>query len=238
MRLNRRTVISGLAAICVAGLGLAYNLSVGEQPSLRASAASAMTPGAPEYNTGGAQAAFKRAELEVPGPQGDRILGQATAPVTIIEYASMTCPHCAAFATGTYPDLKKQYIDTGKVRYIFREFPLDDLALIAAMIARCAPQDQYFDLIALMFETQRNWATAPNKLQALFNLVKQTGFTQESFDACWKNQANINAVRAVAERATKVFGVNGTPTFFINGVKKDGELDIKALEAVMAPMLK
>ena len=111
-------------------------------------------------------------ELLKPGPLGDKILGDENAPVTIVEYASMTCGHCANFHTRTWPDLKKDYIDTGKVRFIFREFPLDPVASAAFMLARCAPQDKYFEIIDVMFEQQRSWAFTDNPYQSLLDFFQ------------------------------------------------------------------
>lgn len=165
-------------------------------------------------------------ELMKPGPLGDKILGEETAPVTIVEYASMTCGHCANFHKGTYKDLKKDYIETGKVRFIFREFPLDPVASAAFMLARCAPADKYFEIVDIMFEQQRSWAFSDNPYNSLLDFSKQIGFTQESFEECLTNQGLLDAVTAVRERGADVFGVNSTPTFFINGEKVSGALSI------------
>jgi protein-disulfide isomerase len=165
-------------------------------------------------------------ELLKPGPLGDKILGDENAPVTIVEYASMTCGHCANFHKGTWPDLKKDYIETGKVRFIFREFPLDPVAAAAFMLARCAPADKYFDIVDIMFEQQRSWAFTDNPYQSLLDFSKQIGFTQESFEECLTNQGMLDAVNAVKDRGAGEFGVNSTPTFFINGEKVSGVLSI------------
>src|SRR5947209_14674871 len=109
-----------------------------------------------------------------PNPLGEMALGDPQAPITVIEYASMTCPHCAHFHLTTFPELKKRYIDTGKVRFVFREFPLDPVATGAFMLARCAGNDRYFALLDLLFHEQRQWAVN-NPLPPLFNVVKQAG---------------------------------------------------------------
>lgn len=172
-------------------------------------------------------------ELLKPGPLGDKTLGDEAAPVTIIEYASMTCGHCANFHERTWPDLKKDYIETGKVRFIFREFPLDPVASAAFMLARCAPQEKYFDIVDIMFEEQRAWAFTDNPYQSLLDFSKQIGFTQESFEECLTNQGLLDAVNAVRERGANEFGVNSTPTFFINGEKHSGALSIEEMGKII-----
>ncbi|MEP1931727.1 MAG: thioredoxin domain-containing protein [Roseibium sp.] len=172
-------------------------------------------------------------DLLKPGPLGDKIIGDENAPVTIVEYASMTCGHCANFHSRTWPDLKKDYIETGKVRFIFREFPLDPVAAAAFMLARCAPQDKYFEIIDVMFEEQRSWAFTDNPYQSLLDFSKQIGFTQESFEECLTNQGLLDAVNAVRERGSNEFGVTSTPTFFINGEKHPGALRIEEMGKII-----
>lgn len=168
--------------------------------------------------------------LMVAGPLGEMVLGDANAPNTVIEYASMTCTHCQAFHANTYRAFKEKYVDTGKVKFIFREYPLDPLATAAIVVARCAPKEQYFPLVDLMFDKQREWAFVPNPSEALFNLVRQAGFTQESFKACLTNQEILDGVRWVQNRANTEFGVDSTPTFFINGKKVAGEQSLADLD--------
>ncbi|MEH0071558.1 DsbA family protein [Pannonibacter sp. Pt2-lr] len=145
------------------------------------------------------------------------VIGNEDAPVTIIEYASLTCGHCANFHKNTLPELKKQYIDTGKAKMIMREFPLDPVASGGFMLARCAPKDKYFDVLSAMFADQRSWAFTQDPYNSMLNFSKQLGFTQESFEACLGNQQLLDGITAVQERASKEFGVNSTPTFFVNG---------------------
>jgi protein-disulfide isomerase len=175
------------------------------------------------------------AELMAPPPLGDESLGSANAPVTIIEYASMTCPHCAHFHETTFPDLKKKYIDTGKVRFIFREFPLDQLAAAGAMLARCAGKDKYFPMIDTLFSQQREWVVQ-KPLEPMFNIAKQAGFTQQSFDECLANQQMLTGLQEGQKRATQ-FGVNSTPTFFINGKIVRGGMSPEELDKQLAPYL-
>jgi protein-disulfide isomerase len=177
------------------------------------------------------------AELMIPGPLGDEVQGAENAPVTIVEYASMTCPHCAHFHETTYPELKKKYIDTGKVRFIFREFPLDPLAAAAAMLARCAGKDKYFPLIETFFAQQKDWVVQ-KPLQPMFAIAKQAGFTQQSFDECLANQKMLSGIEEARTRAASKFNVNSTPTFFINGKIFRGALTVEELDKQVAPYLK
>lgn len=174
--------------------------------------------------------------LLAPGPLGDMVQGSETAPVTIVEYASLTCPHCREFAVKTFPELKKRYIDTGKVRFIFREFALNDVDLLAIVTVRCAPKDRYFPLVETLFEKQDVWAVN-NPVPPLLGIAKQAGFTDESFKACASNQQVIEGVKAQRETGSKL-GVNSTPTFFINGEKHVGGLAIEEMEKLIQPYLK
>jgi protein-disulfide isomerase len=176
------------------------------------------------------------AELLVPPPLGDRTLGKDDAPVTIVEYASMTCPHCAHFHESTYPELKKRYIDTGKVRFIFREYPLDPLAAGASMLARCADKEQFYPLIETLFQQQRQWAVE-KPIPQLMAIAKQAGMSEQKFNACLSDQKMLEAMQAEQKRATDKFGVNSTPTLFINGKKQVGGVSIDDLAKVIDPLL-
>lgn len=177
-------------------------------------------------------------KLMVPGPLGEMSLGSETAPVTVIEYASMTCGHCARFHADTYEAFKTKYVDTGQARFILREFPLDPLAAAGFMLARAAPGDRYFEMVSLLFETQRQWAYTDDPVTALLGIARQVGFTQESFEAALKNQELLDGVNWVRNRAAQEFGVDATPTFFINGEKKSGALSMDELDAAITPLLK
>ena len=175
------------------------------------------------------------AELNKPPALGEMALGAGEdAKVTIIEYASATCGHCAAFHKDAYKKLKAEYIDTNKVRFVFREFPLNDAALAAFMIARAAPKESYFPLMDVFFETLDTWAKNP--AEGLLNIAKQAGFTQEKFDATLKDQNLAKAIMEIRDGGTK-FGVEGTPTFFINGELYDGERTFEAFKAKIDPLL-
>ncbi len=181
--------------------------------------------------------ALSAEDLMVPQALPDMVMGEEDAPVTIIEYASMTCPHCAHFHETTLPALKEKYVDTGKVRLIFREFPFDPRATAAFMLARCAPKEQYFPLVDVLFKQQREWATAQDPRPPLLQLVKLAGFTQESFEACLKNQQVLDNVMAVREKAAKDYKVDSTPTFFINGEKHSGALSIGDMSEIIDKFL-
>ncbi|GJD47696.1 hypothetical protein OPKNFCMD_0405 [Methylobacterium crusticola] len=172
-----------------------------------------------------------------PGPLGDVWLGPADAKATIVEYASMTCSHCAAFHKGTWPALKARWIDTGKVRFTLREFPLDPLATAAFMLARADNAARYYPITDLLFDQQAAWAFVPKPLDALEQMMRQAGFSKEKFEATLKDQALYDAVNAVKERAMTVLKVDATPTFFINGQKYQGEMSIDGMEKVIKPIV-
>jgi protein-disulfide isomerase len=174
----------------------------------------------------------------------DMMMGDAKAPVTVIEYASMTCSHCAHFQEATFPELKKRYIDTGKVRYILREFPLDPLAEGAAMLARCASQagggldpNKYFDMVDTLFRQQRAWAVQ-KPLPPLLAIAKQAGFTENSFNDCLSNQKILDGIEAIRQRAADKFKVQSTPTFFINDEKLPGSVSIDEMAKLIEAHLK
>ncbi len=165
-------------------------------------------------------------ELMAPNALPDIVEGDANAPVTIVEYASMTCSHCAAFHHEVYPALKKNFIDTGKAKFILREFPLDQLAIAAFMLARDLGPDKRDAVVDLLFAQQKNWAFADKPLDGLANVLKQAGLGQEKFEAVLKDQDLYKKVVDVRTRASEKFGVNSTPTFFINGEKYTGEMGV------------
>ena len=177
-------------------------------------------------------------QLMAPNALPDIVQGKADAPVTIVEYASMTCSHCATFHTETYPTLKSKYVDTGKVKFILREFPLDPLATAGFMLARCAGDDKRTAVVDLLFTQQKNWAFVEKPIEALSNLVKQAGITQDKFESCLKDQALYDKVNEVRERGSEKFGVNATPTFFINGKRQSGEITPVELDKLLEPLLK
>jgi protein-disulfide isomerase len=178
--------------------------------------------------------AVDAAELMKPPALGDMALGaDEGAKVTIIEYASATCPHCAAFHNDAWKKIKAEYVDTKKIRFVFREFPTNDAALAAFMIARAAPKDAYFPLMDVFFGTLDTWAKNP--AEGLLNIAKQAGFTQAKFEETLKNESlakGILEIRSGGER----FGVEGTPTFFLNGEKFEGR-SFEEFKAAIDPLL-
>jgi protein-disulfide isomerase len=177
------------------------------------------------------------AALLEPGAFEDMTLGKADAPVTIIEYASLTCPHCANFATKTFPELKKRYVDTGKVRYIYREFVLNPLDAAGVMLLRCGDKDKYFPLLETLFQKQDEWVVQ-KPLPPLLAIAKQAGFTEDSFNQCLSNQALLDKIDSTRQRASEKFGVNSTPTFFINGKIHRGDMSIEQMAKEIDPNLK
>jgi protein-disulfide isomerase len=163
-------------------------------------------------------------------------LGPDTAKVTVVEYGSASCPHCAAFYKDTFLKLKTDYIDTGKVRFIFREFPHNDQGLAAFMVARCAPKEKYFPLLDTFFTTQATWV--PDAFNGLKNIAQQAGISATDFEACLKNEKVAKAILDVREKGAKKYGVSGIPYIFVNGKAFEGETTYDAMKAVIDPLLK
>jgi protein-disulfide isomerase len=170
----------------------------------------------------------------------DMALGPANSPVTITEFASMTCPHCAAFNESVFPKIKSEYIDTGKIRYVFREFPLDIKAAAGSMLARCIAKDdagKYFAVIDMLFRQQNEWA-GKNTTETLIRIGKQAGLSQQSVEDCLKDQALLDKIAADQKYASEVLKVDSTPTFFINGEKIKGETSFAEFDKRIKSLLK
>ncbi len=185
-----------------------------------------------------AQGAYDMTEMLKPGPLPDMILGNADAPVTVIEYSSMTCGHCANFHKNVFHYLKEKYVDTGKVRFIHREFPLDPLAAAASMLVRCSPKEKYFDMLGLFYEQQTVWVRTDDPVTALRNLTRQIGFTDESFKTCLTDQKLLDDLTEIRKRGSEAFKIDGTPTFFVNGRASKGISTKEELDKALAPYLK
>jgi protein-disulfide isomerase len=167
-------------------------------------------------------------------------LGPANAPVTITEYASLTCPHCAAFNEAVFPKIKAAYIDTGKIRYVFREFPLDIKAAAGSMLSRCIAKDdsgKYFAVTDMLFKQQNDWVTK-NTTETLTRIGKQAGLSQQQVEDCLKDQALLDKIVADQKYASEVLKVDSTPTFFLNGEKIKGETSFEEFDKRIKSLLK
>jgi protein-disulfide isomerase len=178
------------------------------------------------------------ARLLQPGPLAEQVFGSPDAKVTVVEYASLTCHHCIRFHVDTWPAFKANYVDTGRVRFIIREFPLDNLALAGFMLARCAGEGKWYPMVDMLYRSKETWGHAPNPADALLQVVRQAGMSKESFDACLSDNALFANVRSVYERGAKEFGVNSTPTFFVNGQRHVGALTLEQFDKILEPLLR
>jgi len=232
-------------------MGLAGALALGAtlfqaQAQTPAPAAPAQAPGAPAAPA----AAATPAPANPAGPRlegNDMVIGNPDAPVTLIEYASLTCPHCAEFENNTWPRLKREYIDTGLVRFIYRDFPLDNFAFMAAVIARCAGPERFFSFIEVFFAQQETWTRVPSSArtqqdqgQAIIGNLRQLarlgGMSDSQFDQCQANREIQNVVLGHRMRGQNEMQVQGTPTFFINGNRHNGGYSFEALDQILRPL--
>lgn len=186
-------------------------------------------------------------DAEPPKPDGqvadlklsdkDYSLGPKDAKVVIVEYASLTCPHCANFHTKEMPPIKKEFVETGKVRFVYRDFPLDRTALLAAMIARCAGRDRYFAFLDTFYATQSQWAGASNPQTALMSLARLGGMSQKDFEACTRNEEVQNGILAQRLEASNEFKVRSTPTVYVNGAAYSGGMTADQLRTLLNRLL-
>jgi protein-disulfide isomerase len=172
-----------------------------------------------------------------PGSLPELTIGDPSG-IPVIEYGSLTCPHCATFSREIFPELKKDYIDTGKVRFIFREFPRNALDVAAFVLARCIGDDKAFAAIELLFSQQDKWAFVDKPLEPLIAAMRPAGLTHDQAMACLKDQDKANAIVAIGKRATDEIKMTGTPTFVIDGKVFGGELTIDQLKAILDPLIK
>lgn len=178
------------------------------------------------------------AKLMAPaGGVADHVQGSETAPVTVIEYASPTCPHCATFSNDVLPAFIEAYVDTGKVRLITRPFVRNVLDAAVFMLAEAAGPTNYHNVVSTYFKTQNTWATSQTPRDAILEIAKQLGFTQETFDAALTNQELFTGMEALREQALSEFGLSGTPTFYVNGKTLTGDKTLEQLAAEIDPLI-
>jgi len=168
----------------------------------------------------------------------DMVIGDPNAPVTVVEYASMTCPHCASFHIAHLPDIKKKYIDTGKVRLIFREFPLDRAGYQASILARCSGEDRFFPYIDILFSQQPAWSRAKDQKAELMKLARMGGVSEQAFNACLADKKLGDGILNTRKVGSDKHNVNSTPSFVIGGKTYGGVLDLKAFSEAVDPLLK
>ena len=183
--------------------------------------------------SGQAVAAGQTENLPMELADDDKVLGSAEAPITIIEYASLTCPHCASFHTETLPTVKSDWIDTGKAKLVYRDFPLDGAALAAAVIAHCAPADSYFPMLTLFFERQKEWAVEGAWRERLTQLAGIAGMDKAAVDSCLADEARKNEIVKRAEQGQAKYAIDATPSFVINGRKVSGALPLNEFVKVL-----
>lgn len=166
-------------------------------------------------------------------PLPDMILGDPNAPIEIIEYSSMTCPHCAAFHVNTLPELKAQYLDTGRAKLVFREFPLDRVALGVSVIARCMGEERFFDFIDVMFRTQEQWSRSEDPIGEIKKIVRMGGQDPDMVDACLEDQALIDGILAIRLAGDEEYNISSTPTFIVNGENTAGNMSFEKFDELL-----
>jgi protein-disulfide isomerase len=230
MMTRRNMLFAGAGAVALAAASAWFLSSPTTETATTAKTAS---------RKGSKQTEVSVEELMKPGPLPELQVGETNAPVTIVEYASMTCGHCANFHNNIYPALKAKYIDTGKARLIMREFPLDGRATGAAMLARCTGEGKTFPLISALFGKQEEWAFVSKEafVPELAKIARQAGFTEDSLRTCLRDQALMDKILDGRRRAVDEFGVNSTPTFFINGKRLAGG-SLEDFDKALEPLLK
>lgn len=175
--------------------------------------------------------------LETPNPMGEIVLGDADAPVTIVEYSSLTCPHCGAFHRDTLPKLKKQYIDEGLVKIYFRPFPFDPYATAGAMLAQCVAPAARVNFLDILFKRQQQWIQSEQPMDELQALARQAGLSEADFVVCLKDETKLEGIRQMQSAAAEELGVRSTPTFFINGEKLEGNRGLDEFDKRIKPLL-
>lgn len=172
---------------------------------------------------------------QVPYTQTERSLGSPKAPVTVLEFFSLTCPHCGEFATSVMPQIKAKLIDTGKVRFVFHDFPLDQVALKAAQVARYMPVQEYYPFVEALFASQNDWAfqAGENYHDHIYKYAALAGMDQATYDKAWNDEVLGQWILSAQQQDEKNYGIDATPTFIINGLKHAGAMDYAAFEALV-----
>lgn len=251
---GRQTISALIAAVALAGCSgdgpTLGNLSAGgaetttaslRQPGATVDAPAAYNP----FNEQSASSVGRREVMENPsiadvmqaGELPEMALGRKDAPVTIVQYASMTCPYCRQFQIETFPVFKREYIDTGKVRYVLRaEFPIGKQSGLATIALRCAPPDKYFVLYDKLMRQQATWVSQEVRPDPIFKVAQQVGMTRAQFDSCRENRGMINALNGIKERG-RTLGIIGTPNFFVQGKLVKSVMGIKEIREMVDPIL-
>jgi protein-disulfide isomerase len=232
-RLVGAASFAALLAGCTSGVSLPAMPSMPSLPSLSLGADEAAQADADKPKS---ERVISAADLAEPGPLGDQVIGKANAPVTVVEYLSLTCANSAKFQAETLPKLKKAYIDKGKVKLVLREYPIGKAAAATAVLSRCLPQKDYFKVVEKLLSTQQTWVAQEVKPDDIYNAVKFTGIKRDKFDECLTNQSINDALVLVKQRG-RGFGVSGTPTFFVNGKKLAGAVSFEEMQPVIEAAL-
>jgi protein-disulfide isomerase len=250
-------LLPALVAGCAGeGLFSASGLPSDDLPTSGSATGSAANASAPEGATKTAQSGFNPFDTPMGPPPSERVViehpteaqimktgslpemafGRPNAPVTIVQYASLTCPYCRRFHKETFPKLKKEFIDTGKVRYILREFPIGKTSGAATVALRCAKPEKYLELYGKFLAQQPAWVSQEVRLDPIFKVASQVGMTRAQFDACRENQAMISGLKWVKDRG-RTLGIIGTPNFFVGGTLVKKVLTIEEIRAMVRPLL-
>lgn len=240
MRTNRHILIALVAvAVLLGGFALwKFVLNKGPEPQPPV----AVTPATPPASPAGTAPAAVDAAALAPRRQGeDFVIGAENAPVVIIEYASLTCPHCARFHGDVLPKIKSDYVDRGLVKFIYRDFPLDGAALRAAQIARCLPPERYFTFMDVLFRQQEQWA-AGRDVGAIVDRVKQlaalAGLSRDRAEACSTDAESQKKIVEMAQAGERDYQIRATPTIVINGKRHAGSNTLEELEKILQPLVK
>jgi protein-disulfide isomerase len=229
-------IVVGGGAIALYNAVGGKNSPVDQSPPHAAASQSVVSPASAGTSVGAPKPSATFDKVEV--ASDETILGKIDAPVTIVEYASMTCPHCAQFHNSVLPAIKSEFIEKGHVRLVFRDFPLDNLALTASVVARCAGRERYFPFVDALFASQNKWARDRNPMAALSRIARLGGMSQADFDSCLKKKEVAEKVLEQRLEADKTYGVRSTPTIIVNGDLYGGGLGIDQLRAVINSKLK